>query len=403
MATTYYSKGSNVPYNNPAISTTGTLERTVADQIRELTSAAAPVMALVERASVGENGELKRNSGMIKKVKVKAGKKHEWYTYTPLGVTFTADGTGSVTDASGLRLNDIILNTRNMTTGILDAISSNTLTVTTIGSTAFSMQAGDTILLLADAYKEGSSSPEVVMKDYDNNYNLFQRVRYPVYITDEAKLGPHYVGNIYERLKKYNMDHAMRMIEHTFLFGNRAASGESTSTSNLGYVPTMQGMWNWASNSFPCGGSMTYEKFFKDLVTTSGGIPVTVDDNEDLIMLCGRNIYATMLGWQQDKFLLTEPGDFQVFGVKSTKFLTAGPRIEVVKSSAFDQTGMTDKALIFNARDIDYIYQEGEDIHPKNGMQANSELAQMDDIIGWISNRCWSAGANLVKLTGWTA
>ena len=387
-----------------AVTATGTQKRTVADQIREIYPKASVMQALVAPGAVrgsGENGQA-ASAGRIAKRKTQT-MKFEAFTFTPIGVSVAvASGTDlgpTVTDASGMTVGMTVMNMSNQTVGIIDAISTNALTIVSLG-TAFTCVAGDRLLFLAPAYKEASTNPAVLSKDEDNIYNYVQIVREAVEIAKTAQNAPHYGSEpIWTRTKRRSFENAKRKIENTLLFGQRATS-EVTATANLGSVYSTRGATKWAANTFDANGAMTPEKFRKDFALA---MPDTVDPDQDLIMFCGRHIFGDMNEWAQGKLELQTPGMYDKIGLKTFKFMTAGPTIQVIQHNAFDQVGNQQKSFVFNPDEMAYYFLDGHDMAIKEGIQANDADSQKDELIGTCGFLDTTGGANSMMISNWGA
>ena len=389
--------------SSPAISTAGTLKRTVSDIIRELWPQSAPMLALTAKGG-GKDGGKVSAKGMISKASAKTFR-FEWFTFTPIGIKFTvASGSGTapvLSSATGLSVGMTIVNMNTMEVGIVDAISTNTLTVVALGS-SWSSAANDNILAAAPAYKEGSSSPAQLSKDEDNVYNFLQIFRFAVEISRTAKTNPHYGGDYFQRLKRRAFTQGKRNVEATVLFGQRAASGDTTSTANRGNVHSTRGMWNYAAKTYDCSGAMTAEKFRKNMPLA---MAETVNDDDDYIMFCGRHIFGEIQEFYQDKLQIQakDNGMYSKLGLKSFKFITAGPTIHVMKHNTFDQVGNQNRALIFRPEDVTLRFKTGADWQPENDMQANDQHTMEDGVWGTCGVEVSDGGNNMLKVTNWGA
>ena len=381
------------------------LKRDVADKIRNLTPSNAALMALVARGEMN-NGELRKSQkGLITKRVAKAMRVEGFY-YDPIDTTVTVVSASSLAvtlsaaDYSKILLKSVWRNTRNNTIGVCDARdAANVIDFITVGGTTFSVQAGDTLEHLGNAYEEGSESPYIISKDDDNYYNLCQTFRFPVKIAAEASVNPQLAGgNFWERIKKNNLVYGMRLIENAMLWGERAASNNKTSLTQLGVsVSTMRGMWNWAGASFDAGGSFTPSKFRKDLALA---LDESLDINKPLIMFCGTNTRAIMLEWVNDKLMYSKESDLgSKYGIDAKKFVTAKNEIEVVVHDSFNRSGNDDKALIFSPEDWEYCYLEGMDLRPNKDIQDPSALAYEDEITGTLSMLPADGGFGTMKVT----
>lgn len=399
MSTVYTS-----PQTTPAVATTGTLKRTVSDKIRNLFPGSSTMLALVVNGPT-EGLEVKQKTGLIGKKKTDTPK-FESFTYSPLAITFTVTAANSATEyvvsaATGLRLKYTLVNPRNNTVCRVSAISTNTLTITSIGGTTFSAVADDVLLCMAPAYEEGSSSPYIIQKDEDNLYNYVQIVRFPVAISASAKGNPHYGGDIWTRIKQRNLIEGNRKVENTLLFSERAGSGDTTSDSTLGDAArTTRGLRNWKQGQFDASGLMTPEKFSKDLVVS--GMHESVSSQDTLIMFCGKEIFGRMQGWvNEDRMVMQQDSELKKFGVKCYNFVTSGPEVKVIVHDAYDRGANAKKTIIFRPDDVFYCYKEGRDLAPKNGIQPNDADYYEDEILGEIGLGVLDGGYGITEVINW--
>lgn len=394
------------PYTNRDPSADGTQKRTFHDAIRNLFPGASTLLALVANGEI-KKGQLTKGKGMISKTSTST-RRYEFGTYTPLTVQFTVESVSGSNiviagATTGMVKKRAILNTENMDVGRISSItaSSNTITVTEVTS-SFAVAPGDKLLLMAAAYEEGSSNPYRIMKDFDTNYNVCQIMRYPVSIAASAKGTPHYgVKDFFGRIKENNVIEGNILNEHTMLFGERATdpTTDLTSDTTLGdSFGMMRGLWNWAATTFECGGAMTPDKFRTNLALA---LPNTISSNQKVVMLTSRDVFAEMTGWIYDKYMVTESGDMKKFGVKSEKFMTAGPDIEVIQHAAFDRGSLRNKAIIFCPEDVLYVAREGRDLQPRKGIGDNSFDGYEDEIFGELTIAELTGGYNVMTVENW--
>ena len=384
-------------------STTGTQKRSVHDKIRNLFPGASTFLALVAYGKI-EKGELTKRKGMISKTTC-SGRRYEWFTYTPWTIEYTVKSVNGanieLTASNNLAVRRCVLNLSNMDVARVVTLSNNVITVASINDATFTVAPGDKLLALAPAYEEGSENPAVIMKDEDNQYNVMQIVRFPVSISASAKTQEHFgMENIFSRLSEKNMIEGMRLVEHSMLFSERArtTTTDLTADGTSGAFGTMLGLWNWAQKSFDWGGAMTPEKFIKDFPLQ---MSATMNDILKVVMLCGRKVFGEMQMWAADKWMYSEPGDMEKYGVTARKFQTSGPEIEVVKHAVFDRDDLSNKALIFCPEDLVYVARKGRDLQPRKGIQSNSRDGYEDEIFGELTIAELTGGLNVCKVTDW--
>lgn len=386
-----------------AVSTTGTLKRTVQDKVRNLFPGAAKLLALVSVGEV-EAGELKQQPGMIGK-KMTENIKVEGFTYTPLAITYTvttlSSTTLTLTSSVGLCAHMTVVNTRNNTCARVDSYTSSTVVeVTSFGGTAFSASAGDVLLAMGPAYPENSSSPNYIMKDDDNFYNYVQNFRYPTTMSVEAANGANYGGNLWERQKKKTMIEGNRRTENTLFFSERASSGDTTSggAALTSSFRTTRGCYQWAANSYNAGGSMTPERFRYDVVNAMSDV---VNDSAKVIMFCGNAIFAQMLEWVNQKLMITQNGTLEKFGVKSTVFTTHRFDVEVVRHDSFNRGSYAQRAMLMVPEEWTYYYFKDEDFSIKKNIQSPSTWGMEDEVRGIVGLCPMDAGQSTLTVTDW--
>lgn len=391
---------STTTVTSPSVSTTGTLQRTVADTIRRLFPSNT-IMALVQ-SGLGNGDDYSKETGLIKKRGVSTVR-YECFTYTPLAITVTCSDSSSpavggfdVASADGLTLGMCLMNTRNRTVCKIVSISTLTIGAVTVGSTTFTLSNGDVLLLLAPAYHEASTSPYLLTKDDDNVYNLLQIVRFAVQISKSAKDSPHYGGNYWKRMNEKNVVEGLRKCDNTLIWSERASSGDTTTDGTLGNMRTTRGLNNWAGVSYDAGGALTYEGFMSDIVLAMND---TVGQDTNLICLTGKRVYAEMLKWVADKQMIMETGSIDKFGVKTKKFVTAGPEIEVMLHDSMDRGQLNKLMLFFDPADLEYNYKNGRDLHPINENQAPENDYLQNEILGEIGLSCLDGGSKVTLVT----
>lgn len=402
MATTYTNS-----YTGRDPSATGIQKRTtIGDKVRNLFPGASPYLALVANGEI-KKGELTSGKGLISKTSCD-GRRAEWFTYTPPAILFTVSNVSgsdiTLSSVVGLTLKRTVINLTNMEVGRMSAINTSTgvCAITGIGDASFTAAINDVLLVAMPAYEEASSSPYKSMKDDDNQYNVMQICRFPVKISASAKIQPNLAGgDFFKRLKEKELTQAKRNIEASFIFGERAytTTTDLTADATLGdSFGTMRGLWNWAQKSFPCGGAMTPEKWIKDLDQV---LSDTIDPSQKLVFLTSSRIKSDMQMWAHDRWMITKPGTYDKYGVKTDIFMTGKYEIEVMAHNLFDQGLNQSRGVIFTPEDNTYVFRTGRDLQPKNGIQDNSLDGYEDDLIGELTLQEETGGQNVCRVTDW--
>jgi hypothetical protein len=393
------------PYTNRDPSATGTQKRSVNDKIRNLFPGSSKLMALVASGEV-KKGEFAKGKGLLTK-KSCDHRRYEFFVYTPPAVSYAVSSVAganiTMDSVDGLTLKRTFVNATNMDVGRISSINVTTkvITVTGINDASFTASAGDQLLVMAPAYEEGSSNPYRTSKDDDNQYNVMQLIRSPVAISASAKDSPHFGGDFFGRMKEKDMIQLNRILENTFLFGERASTTTTdlTADTTLGdSFGTMRGYWNWAQKSFSCGGAMSPEKWMTGL---DQGLSDTISDGQKLVFLTGSKVVGDMNLWAEDKWMLQKEGSYSKYGVKTSVFSTGKHDIEVMRHNAFDQRGFEGKGLIICPDDMEYVYKTGRDLQPRKGIQDNSTDGYEDEIFGELTCSELTGGLHCCKVTDW--
>lgn len=388
----------------PAVTATGTLKRTVSDWIRRLNPVISPVLSLVKTLDVDPMGDASYNKGLISQEATDT-MKFEWFTLTPITVSFTATGGSSTTavfaDATTFITRDVICNLNTKEVAIVDELTSTTaLGVTAIGT--WSCAADDTILLISNAQEEASSTAVSRTKEPSNNFNYCQISRFPISIADTAKESPHYGQPIWARYKQDNQFFTYRNLENQLLFSKKAVSETTSVTidSTAYSMYTTRGLYDYAGVTFDCSGTMTFDRWNTDLFNA---LPRTLKPTSSIKMLCGKRIWSQLNSWVAQKLIYMESGEKDEFGATAKKFMCGAYWIEPIMHDAFNEPININEALIFDTEDLVYRYKSGYDLHIKENIQLPSAMGTTQELRGAIGFQVKSAGANIVKLTNWAA
>jgi hypothetical protein len=401
MAINKYRDSIGTPDQSP----TGVLERTVSDRIVENYPKGAPVLALMSKGFTGKSGRVQQD-GLIGKVSTKS-MKHEWLAFTPAALTTTVASKTSdtqfiLTSIDGVVVNGTIVNLATMEVAFVDTINTSTKEITVDDiSGSWGVTAADNVLFCGTAYKESSQNHNMYAQNEDHYYNNIQMFDNPVEMSWSAKSGAwHGKEGYWDRTKRREFIRAKRLIEHSVIFGERASSGLSTTTTSNGDVPTMRGIWRYASQSMSFGGSYTREKVIKDLPIALGQ---AADDDDEYTWLMGRNAFAeTQVDIDQYLEIENAPGGAKKgdrFGMKFYKLVTGGVTLSLVKHYAFDVADNRNRGLVFKNSNISIVQQEGNHMQIKETVQANDKHSRRDMLYGYVSVEVADGGQNVLKLT----
>lgn len=396
----------------PATSATGTIKRTVSDQLRRLNPALSPFLSLVKSVNLDKMGKPSYGSGMIEK-QATDHMKFEWFTETPLDIyhAVATDGTdcavgehtGTAIMASNanFRTRDIVTNLRTLEVAVVNTLTSTTTITVTAVTATWTTDVGDIIAMSCRTMEEGTDDITPISDEPTNNYNFVFPFRYVVSIADTATNSPHFTEQPLERYMVSNTMNTMRQLDNAFLLGERAASGNTTSVTiaTVAYAMyTTRGLINYASNPFPVGGNMTLDKWNTDFADS---LPETQDPSRTVKMACGKYIYNRLMNMAAQKQIIMESGEKDSFGVRVKKFFCGAYTIEPVMSDLFNQGTLSTSAIIFDPSDLVYRFKKGMDIRTVADLQTPATWGKVRGIQGVCGLQCWSGGANVKLITGW--
>jgi hypothetical protein len=403
----------------PVVTATGTLKRTVSDQIRRLNPVVTPLMSIIKDASTDEMGKQSYSSGLIGKEKSDT-MKFEWFTYTPVDVyvTCTVAGTGTTVglevgtfqaaDTNMFRTRDIVTNLSTLEVGVVNAASATTPTITCISAT-WTAAIGDVIAMSCRTVEEGTSDITPLTKEPDNNYNYCFPFRYSVSIADTAVNSPHYAEQPLQRYMTDNLTFTLRNAENALFLGKRAASGDTTTVTIGGTAYSMfttRGILDYATspivvngqNPIDGGGALTFDQFNTRVFEN---LPNTLNPSRTLLMFMGKRIFGRMKNWADQKLMQIDYGDVDEFGVRPTKFQCGAFTIKPMLHDLFDHGALQYQAVILDPDDIVYRFKTGMDIDTKDNLQLPATWGTTRAVQGVIGLQCISGGANVRQIINW--
>lgn len=375
----------------PTPSATQQNNRDVFDKIIMNFAQNAPLLICIAKGDF-DGTNMVQSKGLISKRKV-TNIRYEVYNHNPISLSSVV-GAGVISDTNLLacdttyiKAGDTLMNPdANMVTCRVDSVVSSgtdgTCRITSFGSTAFSVTAGDTLLIGATAYGQNSSNPAIMSKDFDNIFNTTQISREPV-ASSATLMATEFYGttDYHALLKKINLINFLRKWEHTWLFGQKSASNNTTAGGAVltAAFSTTKGAWNFAANTYNMGGNISFFKWRSEIPQ----VLTTVSGNDTLMCLCG----AGTLGRVND--LMNAQAQYQVtgtesnlkkFGLKTRILTTNGPDIEFVHHPAFDIGALQKKAFLFKPDMNGFAFLNGRDIQPRLNIQANDLDGKVDEV-----------------------
>jgi hypothetical protein len=210
-------------------------------------------------------------------------------------------------------------------------------------------------------------------------------------------------GNRFTREKMYGLWESMADLERTLIWGDYSASYASKNTTTgvqtgyTGEFPTTRGIANLAGNSFDAKGALNMAAIRRDLPLAMGD---TIVDDQLFIAYCGNELYARIQEMLQDKHYNTEgEGELKQWGIKSRKLITSGPTIELVKHEAFNVGSFQNQMLVFAPENLGYVYLEGHDFGPNNGIQLPATHGKTDELYCYGGLETKDAGKSICLVT----
>lgn len=387
-------------------------QREVGDEIRYLGFGQALLTSLIQNSIIdAKTGNIKKSAGLISKRAVK-NIRYEMYNRSPRPHKFVVTAGTEVASAGvtlsavqGLAVRMMLYNPKNKTGFRIEDITTLTVKGATVGATTFSCAVGDTLIVGASAIPAGSATAIIVNGSDDQTFNTLQFSRLGVSIDwVMEKIKAMAGGERFTREKMYLLWEFLRDMEFSMLFGDYSADVATKNTTTgiqTGYTtdefPTTKGLVNLAANSYDMQGVTTLEKLRKQLPLNMGD---TINDNQDLIVFLGNEYNARIQEMMSEKHYNTEgEGELKQFGIKSSNFITSGPKLKLVKHSAFNVAGIDNSMLIIDPSALGYVHLDGFDLKPNNGIQTNATHGKQDELVAYFGIETKDAGKTMTFVT----
>ena len=383
-------------------------QREVSDDIRFLGTGYAQILTLIENSHYTRDGKTSKK-GLISKRAVR-NPRYEMYTRSqrPKKVTVTS---GTEIESSGLVLATVngilpestVFNPRNNTSARIEVITSATKTVKGTSINSFSAQADDVLVITAPATDEGSDTSSVYNGTDDQNYNTVQYSRWSVSITwVKEKVKQLAGGDRLKREEMYILWEAMEELERNWIFSNYSASiatKNTTTGQQTGFTaefPTNNGLFALAANSQSANNAADIDWMVQQLPEAMGEF---TNDNDTYIAFCGNEFLGRIVGEQQNKYEVSTSGLLSEFGIMAKDIVTSGPKISLVKHAAFNHPILKKKMLIFAPADLGYVYIEGHDLKPNNGIQDNKAHYTQNELYSYHGIETKNAGKTITVIS----
>jgi len=374
----------------PAIPTPATDQmnkRDVFDRIIMNFAQNAPLLIMIAKGVADETG-MTQGKGLVSRRSV-SNDRYEVYNHNPIVLSSVVgaaglSGTTLACDTTYIKAGDTLHNTDfGMVECRVDSVTNGTVCeITSVGTTAFSVTAGDTLLIGATAYGRNSSNPTIMSKDFDQIFNTTQISREPVAMSGTMSAIEFYGTSDYKSLlKKINLINFLRKIENTWLFGSKSATNNTTAGGAVltAAFSTTRGAMSFAANTYDMLGTMSFFKWRSEIPQ----ILTTVSGNDTLTCLCGAGTFGRvndMMNSQAQYMITGSESQLKKYGLKTKVLTTNGPDIEFVHHPSFDIGGLQKKALLIKPDMNGFAFLKGRDIQPKLNIQANDLDGTIDEV-----------------------
>jgi hypothetical protein len=377
-------------------------KRDVWDKIIMNYAQSAPSCLLLSKGTPDENGWTQQE-GLLRKRKVDQVR-YEVYNYNPL--VFTAKVTAALSSTTlycnteNIKYADTVHNTRNKTWARVDSVTSATeCVITSFGATAFSVEAGDVLMIGSTAYGQNSNNPSMISNDMDHIFNTVQISREPVAESETMRAIDFYGTTDYFALRrKINFGNFFSKAETAILFGAKASSGNTTSggSSLTTAFSTTNGIYTMAANSYDMDGQMTMYKLQTELPIKLD----TVHPNDKMIAYAGQRTIGNLISMIQGTSSVQITGKesvLDVAGLNTTKIRTNKFILEFVHHPLFDVGSYATEAFVFKPEMNGIAYLR--DFQPLEDRQENDRDGRITEILGEFGADNYDGGQSSCILT----
>ena len=229
------------------------------------------------------------------------------------GAGYTDSATSIVVDDGTVyNVGDIIVNTATAEHLRVTGVSTNTLTVVrAFGSTAAAaMTDNDYLVVLGNAFGEGTTSPDPNMLIESSDYNFTQIFKKSVSVTGTAQASQFYVGPELKKRREQALRDTKRQGEYQALFGERY---QDASTTNP--IRTTAGLnAKITTNRFAIAGTLSQDYFAQTVLPAAGRY-----GSSKKVIYCGVNMLKCFTDWGLDR-LQTFTSD-TMLGFKAREYI----------------------------------------------------------------------------------
>lgn len=405
--------GSTTPVSSVDPSITMNEKRDVADKIRYLTQGLSSISSLIKgQIYDSKTGKVIEKPGLIEKESVDAIR-YEHYTRQARPMRFTVTSGTEITSAgvvltsvNGLQVRQSLYNPRNKTMCRVEVISTLTVTGQTVGSTTFSCEAGDELEAGPVEIEDNSSTSAPLNGSDDNGFNIIGYTRSGVSISEIAEaLTPLAGGNRFAREKMYLMIEMLQRIDNGLVFSKKTTNSSTvnyTAGAQTGFTTgkftTTDGLVALAGNSWDMGGFS-----LSALRHTLPNQINSVNDNEDMIGLCGNEFWGRVNEAVESETVknydVKSDGMLEKTGIKVVSLRTDGPTIKFIKLNCFNNKGSKNTFVVFQPSSVKYVFLKGQDIHPRTMIQDNKTLGKEDELVATYGLRTYDGGQSILHIT----
>lgn len=277
-----------------------------------------------------------------------------------------------VDDGTVFNVGDIVTNVSTSEHIRVTAVSTNTLTVVRgFGSTsAASMADDDYLLVVGNAFGEGTTSPDPNMLIESSDYNFTQIFKKSVSVTGTAKASEFYVGPELKKRREQALRDTKRQGEMQALFGERY---QDASTTNP--IRTSAGLnAKVTTNRFSIGGTLSQDYFAQTVLPAAGRY-----GSSKKVIYCGVNMLKCFTDWGLDR-LQTFTSD-TMLGFKAREYINPFLDLMVVRHKMLEGA-LAGYAFIVDPENFYRAELPGRSLTYQENIQENDRDGQKDQWFG---------------------
>ena len=331
-------------------------------------------------------------SSKTKKGKAIQGNLIEWFEDQPLnrfdtlnGAMVAGDGSMTVTTYARFRAGDLVLLPSGEIVLVTATPSSTTVSITRgVGAVAAGTgSVGDTLFIFSAVSAEGSDTRDLLTTVKVPKYNYTQIIKHPFAYSGTLEQTNTYTGKENVNLQVSALLEHKRLIENTFIFGQRAKIAGSATAQ---YKLSMNGIKAQIStNVVHLGGASFTEDQFEDFIRISSYYGST---GEKMVFMSPKP--ATLLnGWARGKLHPTEVDG--KYGVTVTQYKNTGRVVklhehkELANYDQADLTGIAGMIFCIDPKMLEMRYVNGRAALYRMNIQTPSVDGREDEYLSEMS------------------